>query len=714
MNPTTVNPNTAFQTGTDPNLINSLYAPRATPTTQTGQTPVPTTSTPTAPPTTPQAPSSTESPPPTGTNLAPGSQGQDVEALQSYLVQMGYLSSSQVGSGAGTYGPQTTAAVAKLQQDLGINAGTAAGDYGPQTQAALNQKYQGVFQSVQNKQTPNTSSEANTQIQAASQPSTDPVFGALTASLQPIMDSLNQVLSNINNPALTAVSLQQEYNTLATQSNLPVLNSQLLNMQQIMSGTTDDIRNEISSAGGTATESQVQAMSAARNNVILKQYNALSSQYTAAQQNIQTQLQYATTDQATQLQRAQATAGVQESMASLEQQALSMGITMQQNAKQAVQYNVTQTGYTGLAASAQGNPQVLSYYEQMLNLAPGTLSDPNSLSALDTYKQQQLAISEQNAQNAGTRTYIYGQAQGVSVGGAPTTGTVTQDGSTSAAIIPTASLVRPSWLSTNVPLSMSAADAQQYLGTAKNAVTGGTAGTNAYGNNFTVQGVGNYVAQPDGSYILQSALPPAGSGDTSTLISAIQNQGSKVPPLNYTDIKNIEANAPPSPYSPASQPFYREERAARQLVGNYISSPVYQTVSQAPLPFARIQAARNGDNSVSDTELLDAYISLAKGQGQITEAQISAITGASSVSDKLNIIKQKVAGAGALISADQRKSLLSLSGQVFDEYSAQYQNLYTQAVNTLAGNHVDPNVWGVIPDFTTMITTGDTYANLNS
>lgn len=704
------NPNTAFQTGTDQSLINATYSP-----TGTTPAPLPVTPAPDQNPTTP-APEENVPTPPSG-NLQPGSQGDDVANLQNYLVQMGYLTSDQLNGGQGTYGPQTTAAVAKLQQDLGVQAGNAAGNYGPKTQAALAQKYQGIFNSVQNTQAPNSQNVATQAIQTASQPSTDPVFGALTSSLAPIMDSLNQVLSNINNPALTGVSLQQEYNQLSSQYNLPQLNSQLMNLQNIMQGTPDDIRNEISSAGGTATESQVQAMASARNTVILKQYNSLATQYSAAQQNVQAQLQYATTDQATQLQRAQVTAGVQESMASIESQMLSMGVTMQQNAKQAVQYNVTQTGYSGLAASAQGNPQVLSYYEQMLNLAPGTLSNPNSLSALDTYKEQQLAISEQNAQNAGTRTYIYGMAQGVPVGGVSggSTGTVTQGGGTSNAIIPTSSLIRPSWLSTNVPLSMSSDDIQQYITAAgKNATVGGTAGTNAYGNNVTVSGVGNYVAQPDGSYILQSALPPAGTGDTSSQISAIQNQSSKVPVLNYTDIKNIEANAPPSQYSPASQPFYREERAARQLVGNYISSPVYQTVSQAPLPFARIQAARAGDNSVSDTELLDAYISLAKGQGQITEAQISAITGASSVSDKLNIIKQKVAGAGALISADQRKSLLSLSGQVFDEYSAQYQNLYTQAVNTLAQNHVDPNVWGVIPDFTTMITSGDTYANLNS
>lgn len=656
-------------------------------------------------------------PPSSSAALSPGTtDSTDTAALQKYLVQMGYLTPDQVGTGEGTYGPQTTAAVAQLQKDLGVQAGSGSGSYGPKTQAALAQKYNSYFQSVQNKQAPDNGGAASQQINSATQPSTDPVFGAMINSMAPIMNSLSQVLSNINNPALTAVSLQQEYNTLATQNNLPALQSEMLNMQNIMNGTTDDIRQEITKAGGSATESQVQAMSSARNNVILKQYNAVATQYQAASTNVQNMMQYASQDQATQLQREQATASVSESMASIETQMLGMGVTMQQNAKQAAQYNVTQTGYSGLAASAAGNPQVLSYYEQLLNLAPGTLSNPQSLADLDTYKQQQLAISEQNAQNAGNRTIIYAEAQGFPLPGTnpnPTMGTVTSNGSTAPVTIDTNSLVRPSFVAANVPLSMSGSDMQSMIAGAPKGVitTGGTAGTNAYGNNITVNGVGNYVVQPDGSYILGSALPPAPSADLNSIISAVSSPGTKVPVMNYTDIKAVEAAAPPSTLSPTSTAFSKETLAVKRLLQYQVTSPVYTTVSQAPLPFARIQAAKNGNNSVSDTELMDAYITLAKGQGQITEAQISAITGASSMSDRLNIIKQKVAGAGALISSDQRASLLALSGSVFDQYSKEYQTVYTQGINLLAQNHINPSFWGTLPDFTQLFSGADLSSN---
>lgn len=677
-NPT--NSNTAFMTGTDPALVNSLYGPVTNP-----QTP---TTAPVANPT-PAASSPATPTPSQSTTQAPAA--QTAAATPSVVDLLNNLGKDSSYTGR-----------AQLAQQLGIQnyKGTAT-----QNQQ-LAQKYQSYYQSVKNTTAPTTSPTSDIAQATAPAVSADPVFNSMASMMTPIMQSLTQVLQDINNPAITGANLQTEYNTLAQQNKLPELQTEMLNMQNIMSGTEEDIRDEITKAGGTASESQVQAMTASRNKVILKQYNAVASQYQAAQTNVSNMMQYATTDNQTALAKQQATAGIVENMASIESQMMTMGMTMQQNAKQAVQYNVTQTGYTGLAASAQGNPQVLGYYEQMLSLAPGTLSNPQQLASLDTYKQQQLAISAQNAANAGTRTYIYAQSQGVSLPGSGG-GTVTSDGTTAPVTITPSQLTRPSWLNSNVPLTMSSTDAQQYLESSKNAIVGKEAGTNQYGNNFDVPGVGHYVAQPDGSYILGAALPPAGTGDLSSLISSISNPSAKVPVLNYTDIKSIESNAPPSKYGIATSAFYREQRSARQLVGNFVQSPVYTTVSSAPLPFARIQAARNGNNSISDTELLDSYIMLAKGSGQITEAQIYAITSASSVSDKLNIIKQKVAGAGALISTDQRKSILSLSGQVFDEYATQYKNLYTQAINTLASNHVEPVVWGVVPDFTTMITSGD-------
>lgn len=74
--------------------------------------------------------------PPTG-QLMPGSTGDAVKQLQNYLVSKGLMTQQQVATGYGTYGPQTTAAVAKLQQQLGVDNASGVGYYGPKTIAAI-------------------------------------------------------------------------------------------------------------------------------------------------------------------------------------------------------------------------------------------------------------------------------------------------------------------------------------------------------------------------------------------------------------------------------------------------------------------------------------------------------------------------------------------------------------------------------------------------
>ena len=70
------------------------------------------------------------------TSLQPGMTGSSVLALQNYLVSLGLMTQAQVNTGPGVYGPQTTAAVQKLQQQLGVNNSSGPGYYGPQTIAA--------------------------------------------------------------------------------------------------------------------------------------------------------------------------------------------------------------------------------------------------------------------------------------------------------------------------------------------------------------------------------------------------------------------------------------------------------------------------------------------------------------------------------------------------------------------------------------------------
>ncbi len=73
--------------------------------------------------------------------LQPGSTNTAaVKQLQDWLVANGYMTQAQVNTGYGTYGPQTTAAVLKAQQTLGVDNSSGPGYFGPKTIAAAIQK----------------------------------------------------------------------------------------------------------------------------------------------------------------------------------------------------------------------------------------------------------------------------------------------------------------------------------------------------------------------------------------------------------------------------------------------------------------------------------------------------------------------------------------------------------------------------------------------
>lgn len=70
-------------------------------------------------------------------NLSPGSTGADVTTLQKWLVANGYLTQAQMDTGPGTYGPQTTAAVAAWQKANNIDTQGNPGYFGPISRSFL-------------------------------------------------------------------------------------------------------------------------------------------------------------------------------------------------------------------------------------------------------------------------------------------------------------------------------------------------------------------------------------------------------------------------------------------------------------------------------------------------------------------------------------------------------------------------------------------------
>ena len=70
------------------------------------------------------------------TNLQPGQTGESVAQLQQFLLSQGYMTADQIATGPGIYGPRTTAAVKKWQQDRGVDNASGPGYWGPRSIAA--------------------------------------------------------------------------------------------------------------------------------------------------------------------------------------------------------------------------------------------------------------------------------------------------------------------------------------------------------------------------------------------------------------------------------------------------------------------------------------------------------------------------------------------------------------------------------------------------
>ena len=155
-----------------------------------------------------------------------------------------------------------------------------------------------------------------------------------------------------------------------------------------MRGTEDDIRNEIVKAGGTGTESQIQALTAARNKTFLKQATSLSEQIQAKEDYIDHLMQFSQLDRASVEKQVDRKIGLIEKVATLKNQ-------MDTASRTNYQKIVDNIGYSGLAKTMQGNKQMQGYAEQTLGLPKGSLSNQGWLTQAETFRQQQLAQGQQ-------------------------------------------------------------------------------------------------------------------------------------------------------------------------------------------------------------------------------------------------------------------------------------------------------------------------------
>lgn len=364
-----VTPSPQVQT---PVATSATTAPLATPTTNTttlpGSQPQPVTQNTTAPttigvstaPTTPQTPT---------TPLTMPASGSVVDLLNAAGQDSSYGARQQLASKYGIQGYTGTA----------------------QQNTDLSQKYLTAFNNLKGTTLPQNSSDASSTItdylkdnqdQADPQQSFFDAIGSMDPVEKSLYDTINQTLSSVG----TQQTFTQQYQDLVNQQGIPALQTSLMNVNNVMNGTEDDIRNEITKAGGFATDSQVQALTAARNKTLIQQAGVLQTQLQQKEDYVNQIMQFSQADQAETDKNLDTKIGLQGQLSDLQDKMVSA-------AKDNYNNIVNNVGYSGLAESLQNNPQGMATAESILGLPTGALSDPTFL-ADQTNKNAPASVQE--------------------------------------------------------------------------------------------------------------------------------------------------------------------------------------------------------------------------------------------------------------------------------------------------------------------------------
>lgn len=182
----------------------------------------------------------------------------------------------------------------------------------------------------------------------------------------PYIDSLVKAWQDYISPQNQRKSLSDTYNQMLTDSGVQAIDTELLNMKSVIEGSEDDIRTEITKAGGFATNSQVLALTNARNKQLIKNYNTLLDTRNAKEKYLQTAIGLEQADRESADQRFESAFSMGTQIATLQNQ-------MQTNARNQMQWLATNIGMDGLYEATGGDRFALDLVEQTLGIPRGGL-----------------------------------------------------------------------------------------------------------------------------------------------------------------------------------------------------------------------------------------------------------------------------------------------------------------------------------------------------
>lgn len=589
------------------------------------------------------------------------------------------------------------------------------------------------------------------------------VADPVSAAIAPIVSQMQSMIQAIMAPGPTYQSLASEYQSLTQSSGLESINTQMMNLGNVMNGTEDDIRSEITAGGGFASDSQVQAMATSRNKVLLKQYNALSAQQSVAEDYVKNTMTYESADQGERdnqqslaLSKITSASGILDKMTALQQTILS-------NASSQYSSIVSNVGYNGLASIVAGDPYQQSLAEESLGLPVGTLSNPDLVANLGTKTQSAQLLSaaktyfSQNGEWPAWYDPSTGQLTGAA--GAPSGAGAPASGSTGNNVVggidfgaangvgAYASDVQSevsgvssvfndlttngtdlgTYIKNNAPTSPVTADMINSAATKYGIDPNILAATLANESNFGTAGAGAKTMNPgnvgntdDGSTKTmaswndgvdaaahQLSRRKATSAGTTPVDPVVQAYVDGIKNGTITSIASVPKQyksrvATTMDDQNISSPLSdsRYTMAANRIVGNFIALPQYQLTANGLPYLQRIAAAEKTPGSVSDQDLLDSLTKLNTAGNAISDAQVSLITDGKSFADTANVAANKLKNGGVL-SDSQRSQIQKIATAIYDNYKTGYQPVYDQATAQLTAAGI-PEAYWTIPDLNTL------------
>lgn len=260
-----------------------------------------------------------------------------------------------------------TAPQATIQPTNGIQSGVSA--LGPNSGGITPSKYEQGFNQAQSAgvQAPTSAGAAmgvtNTYSPSKQVNTQADLSLASNQAHQKYLDDFAFSQNSINQ----GQTLGQQYQQISQQLGIPALDTQLVDINRIINGTEDSIRQEVMSSGsGMATEGQVVSMALSRNRILTQNYNNLLATRANLQNNLTTQMGLAEKD------RAYASAQIDRQL-DFDRQEIAYTDKAVANSQEGMRRNLDSLGYDGLYNSVNGDPKAVGLIEQSLGLPPGGL-----------------------------------------------------------------------------------------------------------------------------------------------------------------------------------------------------------------------------------------------------------------------------------------------------------------------------------------------------